>query len=333
MKSENRRRQGESVFRPPRWRDVPASGVAGDGFGASPRTRPRANPGTRLSCLSHSQARRHSKHLHVTLQLEYQQTNTGRPRILAKTRKDACISTNCLHPADMSKPAETPDIARLRLQEDEEDLFASPESGATTQKHTPSTENKHARSESRHDAAEARDARLQAELERVREVNRVIEGVTASLEKAKANMGTVHQTVNNASTLLATWTRILGQTEHNQRLILNPQWNGATQDLEDMENEEVRRQAEAERRLVEEQRRREEAQRKVEEDERKRAAAAAAPTRGVGRMRSTRGVPSSTTSRYTGVGGQTGRGRGTTAASRGSGIGRGTSATRGRGRG
>ena len=232
----------------------------------------------------------------------------------------------------MPKPSEAPDIARLRLQDDEEDIFASP------QNHTSNTDDpsatKPARSENRHDAQEARDARLQAELERVREVNKVIEGVTASLEKAKANMGTVHQTVNNASTLLATWTRILGQTEHNQRLILNPQWQGATQDLEELENEEIRRQAEAERRAVEEQRRREDAQRKAEEEERKKAAAAAAPARGVSRARSTRGVPSSSTaSRYTAAGTSVGRGRGTIPAARGSGIGRGTSAARGRGRG
>jgi hypothetical protein len=227
----------------------------------------------------------------------------------------------------MSKPTEAPDIDRLRLQDDEEDIFASPKTADT-----PST-TKPARPENRHDAQEARDARLQAELERVREVNKVIENVTASLHKAKANMSTVHQTVNNASTLLATWTRILGQTEHNQRLILNPQWQGATQDLEEIENEEIRRQAEAERRAVEEQRRREEAQRKAEEEERKRAAAAA-PTRGVSRARSTRGVPaSSTTSRYTAAGTSVGRGRGTIPAARGSSIGRGTSAARGRGRG
>ena len=233
----------------------------------------------------------------------------------------------------MPKPTEAPDIARLRLQDDgEEDIFASPQHHASAADAPSAT--KPARSENRHDAQEARDARLQAELERVREVNKVIEGVTASLEKAKANMGTVHQTVNNASTLLATWTRILGQTEHNQRLILNPQWQGATQDLEELENEEIRRQAEAERRAVEEQRRREEAQRKAEEEERKKAAAAAAPTRGVSRARSTRGVPSSsTTSRYTAAGTSVGRGRGTIPSARGSSIGRGTSAARGRGRG
>ena len=234
----------------------------------------------------------------------------------------------------MPKPTEAPDIARLRLQDDEEDIFASPQNH-TSNADDPSA-NKVARSENRHDAQEARDARLQAELERVREVNKVIEGVTASLEKAKANMGTVHQTVNNASTLLATWTRILGQTEHNQRLILDPQWQGATQDLEELENEEIRRQAEAERRAGEEQRRREEAQRKAEEEEerKKAAAAAAAPTRGVSRARSTRGVPSSsTTSRYTAAGTSVGRGRGTIPSARGSSIGRGTSVARGRGRG
>lgn len=267
----------------------------------------------------------------------YQDLSFTRKIIVNNAERRVQKSTNTTNAA-MAKPLETPDVARLRLQDEEEDLFASPESGATTQKHTPSANDAQShnqgRSESRHDAEEARETRLQAELERVREVNKVIEGVTASLEKAKANMGTVHQTVNNASTLLATWTRILGQTEHNQRLILNPQWQGATQDMEDIENEEIRRQAEAERRVLEDQRRREEAQRKAEEDERKKAAAAAAPTRGVSRVRSTRGgVSSSTTSRYTGVGGQAGRGRGSIPTSRGSGIGRGSSTARGRGRG
>jgi len=238
----------------------------------------------------------------------------------------------------MAKPGAAPDIARLSIQDDE-DLFASPESGATTQKHTPSSNSnsaqKHTRASSHHNASEERDAQLRAELERVREVNRVIEGVTFSLEKAKENMGTVHNTVNSASTLLATWTRILSQTEHNQRLILNPTWQGASQDLEDTENEEVRRQAEAERRVAEDQRRREEAQRKAEEDERRRAVQESKPAGrgGVSRTRSTRGGVSGTARGYVGVGGQTGRGRGSTGTTRGSGIGRGTSVTRGRGRG
>ncbi|KAI7468584.1 hypothetical protein KC357_g6700 [Hortaea werneckii] len=151
----------------------------------------------------------------------------------------------------MSKATDTLGMAGLNLEDDTEDLFASPStSGANTQKHTPTSNASSAHKQSQprtRSRSETRDARLHAELERVREVNRVIEGVTSSLEKARANMGTVQRTVENASTLLATWTRILSQTEHNQRLILNPQWQGATQDVEDIESEELRRQQERER--------------------------------------------------------------------------------------
>lgn len=232
----------------------------------------------------------------------------------------------------MSKPTDTPDLAKLSLEdEDNEDLFASPESGATTQKQTPTSNASSAQKQRARSQSEARDSRLKAELERVREVNRVIEGVTASLTKAKENMGTVQRTVENASVLLGTWTRILSQTEHNQRLILNPQWQGATQDLEDAENEDLRRQQEAERRVQEEQRRREEAQRRAEEEERRRAVATPTGGRSGTKTRGVRGSSSSSRG-YTAVGGQTGRGRGTVG-TRGSGIGRVSSTTRGRGRG
>lgn len=251
----------------------------------------------------------------------------------------------------MDKPTPTSQMGKLSLEdEDVEDLFASPESGATTQKHTPNSQvssaHKHARSDSRPaqqaaDARDARDARLRAELERVREVNKAIENVTASLTKAKDNMATVNQTVQNASTLLATWTRILSQTEHNQRLILNPAWQGASRDLEEMEQEDARRQQEVERRAAEEQRRRDEVARKAEEEERRKAAAAAAPARSGsmssrGRARGSSGVSGvrgtrASTRGYAGA--QTSRGD-TAGSSRGSttGIGR-TTSTRGRGRG
>lgn len=235
---------------------------------------------------------------------------------------------------------DTPNLAKLSLDDDDEDLFASPESSATTQKHAPGSATTSAqrpqpvRTQTKQEIEDARNAHLQAELEKVREVNRVIEGVTASLTRAKGNMENVHKTVNNASTLLATWTRILSQTEHNQRVILNPNFQGASQDLEDIENDVVRRQQEVERRAYEQQRRQEEAQRKAEEEERKRAAAEATRTRaGLGRTKSTRGTTSSSRG-YTGVGGQVGRGRGLTAGTRDTAsYGRVSSATRGRGRG
>ncbi|KAM3421577.1 hypothetical protein BST61_g1964 [Cercospora zeina] len=231
--------------------------------------------------------------------------------------------------------SETPNFAQLSLDDADEDLFASPESGATTQKRTPGSATSYtqraqpARAQTKQEIEGARNAQLQAELEKIRHVNGVIEGVTASLTKAKDNMENVHQTVSNASTLLATWTRILSQTEHNQRVILNPNFQGASQDLEDIESDEVRRQQEAERRAFEQQRRQEEAQRKAEEEDRKRAAAEATRTRaGLNRTRSTRGTTSSTR------GQPAGRGRGLTAATRGaSSYGRVSSATRGRGRG
>lgn len=235
-----------------------------------------------------------------------------------------------------------PNIEDLRLSDEEDNsLFASP-SAAAHAKQAPSrsrsqSQNRShahkpppARTQSKQDVEEARNAQLRAELEKIREVNNIIEGTTASLRKAKDNMGTVHTTVNNASTLLATWTRILSQTEHNQRLILNPNWQGASQDLEDLENADLRRQQEAERRAMEEQRRREEALRKAEEEERKKAAAIATGRGGVGRRGSVRGGSASSRG-YTGVGGQSGRGRGTTG-TRGT-VGRGASTARGRARG
>jgi hypothetical protein len=168
------------------------------------------------------------------------------------------------------------------------DIFASPskppKSASNTSKpasaaqpHDAAAPQTPANPPTRFDAEEAREAALRRELEGVRNINQVIEGVIATLDRAKGNMGTVSQTVTNASTLLNTWTRILSQTEHNQRLILNPNWNGATADLAEIEAETAARQMAAERRAAEEERRREEVRRRAEEEEMRRAAAAATP--------------------------------------------------------
>lgn len=93
---------------------------------------------------------------------------------------------------------------------------------------------------------------------------------------------TVSKTVASASTLLNTWTKILSQTEHNQRLILNPEWQGTTQDVADMENEALRKQQAAERREQELQQHREAAARRAEEEERRRLAGSKS-TRGTSR--------------------------------------------------
>ncbi|KAK3381551.1 DASH complex subunit Duo1-domain-containing protein [Podospora didyma] len=171
---------------------------------------------------------------------------------------------------------------------DSSDPFASPSAGRAPQQQRQTERSKTPTNQSlKFDAQEARETLLRRELEGVRNINEVIEGVIGTLERAKGSMGTVSKTVDNASALLNTWTRILSQTEHNQRLILNPNWKGATQDLANIENDALHKQREAERRAAEAERRREEARRKAEEDERQRMAGAA--SRGTA-SRGTRGT-------------------------------------------
>lgn len=232
---------------------------------------------------------------------------------------------------------------------DNEELFASPSEGRAAgrapqsqqqqQQQLPDRTKTPTNQNSRYDAEEAQEAReaaLRRELEGVRNINQVIEGVIRTLEIAKGNMGTVSKTVENASTLLNTWTRILSQTEHNQRLILNPNWKGATQDMVEAENEALRKQQEAERRAAELERRREEARRKAEEEERQKMVAPS--TRGTStrgsRVGRGRGLVRGTSSGY----GSSSYNTDTTSSSIGSGrglsgIGRGFGSARGRARG
>ncbi|KAI4619878.1 hypothetical protein J4E83_005735 [Alternaria metachromatica] len=231
-----------------------------------------------------------------------------------------------------------PNLGALDLSDSDTDALFDTPAARKTKKQTKDADNDAAKTrskESHYTTEEAREAALRRELESIRNVNKVIEGVVESLQKAKDNMATVSRTVQNASTLLQTWTRILSQTEHNQRLILNPQWQGASQDLIDIEEEEVHRQQAAQRRAADEQARREAAARKIEEDRRKAEAAPRAGTQGRGRGVRPRGASTSSTGNYTGVGGQTGRGisRSDSRGRAGSGIGRGLPRGRGRGLG
>ncbi|KAJ5239778.1 Tic20-like protein [Penicillium chermesinum] len=183
------------------------------------------------------------------------------------------------------------EMERLDLSdEDTEDLWNSPSKRGNQKafKRQPGTQSPTTESHAPHNAGdtlfdrqEAREAALHAELHSVRNINNVIEGLLKSLDNAKGNMEkaltktymkTVSNTVTSASTLLNTWTKILSQTEHNQRLILNPKWQGATQDVADMEQEAIQKQQAAERRELALQQQREAAARKAEEDERRRLA-------------------------------------------------------------
>ena len=230
---------------------------------------------------------------------------------------------------------------------DTEDLFASPSVPPKKPKQNQQPQPQqlengplNAPPDAEEDALAAHEASLLRELSSLRTMNQVISGVLDSLEKAKPKMEAVSTTVSNASSLLTTWTRILSQTEHNQRLILNPNWQGANQDIVDSENEEILRKQEKERTEAEEMRKEEARVREREEQERRRMTEGStvkgprARGRGVSRGTGSRGAGSG----YVGVGGQggvrgTARGGGTTSGRTGSGIGRGIGTTRGRGRG
>ncbi|EXJ87679.1 hypothetical protein A1O1_04603 [Capronia coronata CBS 617.96] len=194
-----------------------------------------------------------------------------------------------------------------------------------------------------YEAQSAREEALRHELESVRQVNDAIEGVLQSLGRAKENMMSVNNTVNAASALLNTWTRILSQTEHNQRLILDPAWQGASQDIADIEEETLKKQRAADRREVEEQERRLAAARQVEAEEKRKAEThtkqAKVPSRGGSRIgTTTRGTKASTSS-YVQMGGSgtntaSAVKRGTSSTRRStSGIGRGIAGRGSRGRG
>ena len=90
----------------------------------------------------------------------------------------------------------TPDPGRLDLSDaEDEDIWAS-QSRTSSRSSTKSNSIAHNKpshlaqhnGESRYDTEQAREAALQKELGGVRNINEVIEGVIASLERAKGNM-------------------------------------------------------------------------------------------------------------------------------------------------
>ncbi|RAO64800.1 uncharacterized protein BHQ10_000812 [Talaromyces amestolkiae] len=201
----------------------------------------------------------------------------------------------------MATPNATEEMERLQLSdEDTEELWNSPSQRRARQvpQRTPASGDRLQNQdiEPSLDQEEARELALRSELQTVRNVNLAIEGVLESLERARGNMETVSRTVDSASTLLNTWTRILAQTEHNQRLLLNPQWQGASHDIAEMESEAVAKQQAVERRERELQERREAAARKAEQEEKARAAATTATGRGRGTTRARVYIENSSTS-------------------------------------
>ncbi|KAL4915309.1 DASH complex subunit Duo1-domain-containing protein [Aspergillus aurantiobrunneus] len=251
----------------------------------------------------------------------------------------------------MSPYSTAEEMDRLQLSDEEtEDLWDSPSKRGKKKLNQPPVKHESSppiapsdRDEGTlFDRQEAREAALRNELQTVRNINQVVESLLGSLDRAKGNMENVSRTVNSASTLLNTWTRILSQTEHNQRVILNPDWQGASQDAADIENEELARQQAAERREMELQQQREAAARKAQEDERKRGQSTnTRGTRVVSRGRVRSGLGRTPSVSYSGTSTSGTRTTSTTSGTKPSttttrrpvsGIARGPGVTRGRGR-
>lgn len=114
-----------------------------------------------------------------------------------------------------------------------------------------------------------RQAALEAELHTLRTVNSALREAITSLQHAQAGAHRLHSASASAGALLDAWTRILGQTEHTQRLLLNPEWKGASDDVLEREREEERARSEdeRERRRIAEERERRERERRSREDE------------------------------------------------------------------
>lgn len=84
-----------------------------------------------------------------------------------------------------------PNLGALDLSDSDTDALFDTPAARKTKKQTKDADNEAAKTrskESHYTAEEAREAALRRELESIRNVNKVIEGVVESLQKAKDNM-------------------------------------------------------------------------------------------------------------------------------------------------
>jgi hypothetical protein len=131
----------------------------------------------------------------------HQQHNTRADAPHCQTRQTsagACVNTNCVLPIQSSHSTaefamDPPNMDNLQLSDSDSDaLFDTPaarKNKTKTQEEQAHTAGAKARGkESHYTTEEAREVALKRELESVRNVNKVIEGVVESLEKARNNM-------------------------------------------------------------------------------------------------------------------------------------------------
>ncbi|ORY25343.1 DASH complex subunit Duo1-domain-containing protein [Naematelia encephala] len=90
-----------------------------------------------------------------------------------------------------------------------------------------------------------RDDKLRESLYELRGMNEVFEGFLSALEAARGHNQRLAERVSQTSALLDEYTALLGQAEHTQQLLSNPNWTGAEDDAQALQAEEAARQAAA----------------------------------------------------------------------------------------
>lgn len=112
-------------------------------------------------------------------------------RDMSTPSRDNINSANSSHaPPDSHRTMDPPNMDPLSLSDSDEDALFDTPAAKKNKKQTQDADADagKARKESHYTTEEAREANLRRELESIRNVNKVIEGVVESLQKAKDNM-------------------------------------------------------------------------------------------------------------------------------------------------
>lgn len=130
---------------------------------------------------------------------------------------------------------------------------------------------------------------LDYELANLKKLNSVIGNVISALDASTGNAENVNETVQSADKLLDLWIRVLARSDQAQKLILDENWQGATSDMQAVEQEQSqasRRAREQQQTLArKEQEEREERERREQEDKGRLASSSSTTSRGRGSTR------------------------------------------------
>ncbi|KAF9359446.1 hypothetical protein BGX26_012346 [Mortierella sp. AD094] len=82
---------------------------------------------------------------------------------------------------------------------------------------------------------------IQTELEQTKRLVNVFDAIDLSMTEARDKLKTFYKTADETNTLLDMWIRVLSQTEHSQKLLQDPAWEGQSmEEARDREYQERR---------------------------------------------------------------------------------------------